>query len=388
MTRKAAPKPRTRAKRAAAPTPPDLPRFSHTKPSPVLTDDVVARLRAIPQTPSKLSLGRHLPFAITALADFLVQAPPWLAKARGRLHPYPLPFKRVTIPSWDGTPLTGWLGVHGTHRKDGTVEPEPRQAILVVPGLFSTKDNLTHRARAMRFFRDWGYHVLSLDLRGFGESERVYSTGGWKESHDVEAALEFFRSHAPVEKLHIYAESMGAAATIVACANHAKKGFRLVDGGILAISPFADLKTTVQHITQRPKPGQWDAIVYIHWFYQRLLDLGGMRYDSLREYLKDAAKHYGLTLNGLYKRVRPADVIGDVNVPMLLVVSEDDPLVTKDQITAFEKALRGRANPTLLRMAWGSHAMFELLDARWFWNLIHEFFDFYCVLPPAAAGKR
>jgi ubiquinone/menaquinone biosynthesis C-methylase UbiE len=58
--------------------------------------------------------------------------------------------------------------------------------------------------------------VLTIDLRGVGESERNFSTPGWKEAEDIRAAIRFFRENAPVRRIHLYAESLAAAAALVA----------------------------------------------------------------------------------------------------------------------------------------------------------------------------
>lgn len=361
----------------------ETPTFSIVKATPPLTKELIRRLKTLPTSPSPINQRRNWGFALQSLAEYLAQAPPLLARLHGRLISYPAPFRRVHFPSSDGTALTAWLGV----QKDPRGRPLAREAVLMVPGMFTTKDNGFHRARAVRFFREWGYHVLSLDLRGMGESDRAFNTAGWKESYDLEAALEFLRGHCPTEKVHIYAESLGAVAAILAAARQAKRGFRLVDGAILAISPFPDARRMIDHLVEAPHPGE--RLPIVQWFFTRLLELGGKRYPDFRAYLKAAAKAYGVTLAELYRRSTVRTVIQDVNVPLLIVLGGEDPIVPDHEQDLFVRSLRGRANPAILRLPWGSHCLFEIADPTWYWNLLHEFFDFYCVLPsPRSTAAR
>lgn len=359
------------------------PRFSRVEASPPLTREFVERIRRIPQHPREFASIKNLPFALREISDYLVHATRWLAPVRRFAIGYPAPFRRVEFPSLDGTKISAWLGVH--HQRGGAARPRDREAILIVPGMFTTKENAHIRKRALRFFREWGYHVLILDSRGTGESSGGLNTAGWKESEDVEAAVEYLRSHVPVEKLHVFAESMGAVATILAAARKARRGFRLVDGAILAFSPYPDARQMISHLMRARRSLE---VVYVtQWFFTRLLTLSGRPYPHFEAYLRDAAKTYGATLARLYKGARAVDALATVNVPMLIVCSDDDPLVPPGSMRAFSKAVQGRSNPAVLRLSWGGHCLYEQLDPAWFWHVVHEFFDFYCVLPLPGARK-
>lgn len=325
--------------------------------------------------------------ALRSVTDYVTAAPTWLTGLRAKLIGYPRPFRKVQFRSWDGTLLSAAIGVH-TEGGQETVygsrgRPIPREGILLLPGMFTTKDNAVQKARALKIFKEWGYHVLALDLRGFGESSRVYNTGGWKEAEDVEAALEYFRAHVPLQKIHIYAESLGATASILAAGRAAERGFRLVDGGILALNPYADARREIEFLSRRPVTR--NQFFMVQWFFLQLLRLGGHKYDTFVEYVRDAARSYGVTLDELYRRSSPKHVVARVNCPLLILNSKDDPIVPVSEARTFQRLLRGRANPTAWLLPWGNHCAFEMADPDWFWNLLREFFDFYCLLPPRTA---
>jgi pimeloyl-ACP methyl ester carboxylesterase len=355
------------------------PLFSPVEATPAKSRQVLERISRLPQSPQTLSAMRHLPLAVRTVTDYVTRAPEWLARVRGRHPTYPAPFRKVHFRSWDGTRLTAWMGLHKETPEGQPPRTVPREGILIVPGMFNTKDNALQRERAIRFFSEWGYHVLTLDLRGMGESSRVFNTAGWKESEDVEAAVEYLRAHAPLEKVHIYSESLGAVAAILAAGRQARRGFRLVDGAVLAVSPFPDARRMIHHLVRGPAKGEASAL--LQWFFRRLLSLGGRNYRDFGAYLRAAAKSYGVTLDELYRRSSPSRVVRKVNVPLLIVCSLDDPIVPPAEVRRLERLLRGRENPSLLKLSWGSHCLFELLDPAWFSALLQEFFDFYCLLP-------
>lgn len=364
--------------------PPPRPAFSPVEATHPDTRRIRETLATIPQQPKPIYRAENWVLAVRSVADYVTTAPGWLARLRGRFVGYPRPFRKFVFKSWDGTLLSGWLGVHaegGRETRRGTRgAPVPREGLLMVPGMFTSKDNAVQKARALKIFRDWGYHVLSLDLRGFGESARIYNTAGWKEAEDIQAAVEYFRAHVPLQKLHIYSESLGANAAIIAAARTAERGFRLVDGGILAVGPYADIKQEAAHLSARPDLR--DQFFMVQWFFIQLLRLGGATYSSFVEYLEDAAAHYGLPLKELYEKSSSKNFIRKVNVPLLVLNSKDDPVVPVSHARTFQRLLRGRDNPTSWLLDWGNHCAHELADPDWFWALLHEFFDFYCLLPP------
>jgi pimeloyl-ACP methyl ester carboxylesterase len=225
-----------------------------------------------------------------------------------------------------------------------------------------------------------------MDLRGFGESDRTFNTAGWKEAEDVRAAVEEFRRRVPITKLHVDAESLGASAALVAAGLAGRRGEKLIDGALLAVSPFSGSRREADYISTRPVVTS--DFYMVQWFFLKLLRLGAQQqYKDFKEYLRDSARHYGVSVDELYDRSSPKFFIRDVNVPTILLHSVDDPVVPVDHADEFEGLLKDLGNPTLWRMGWGSHCLYELQDPDWFWTVLREFFDFYCILPQAAKAR-
>lgn len=351
------------------------------------TRSLLEVLQRVPQKPAPLAHPRNWTVALRSVAEYVALAPGWLARTVSRVASYPRPFAKIRFPSLDGTELYGWLGAHRSPSRRGRSKPaEPREGILIVPGMFTSKDNRIHRARAFKFYKDWGYHVLAMDLRGFGESARTFNTGGWKEAEDVRAAVEEFRRRVPVTKMHIYAESLGASAALIAAGVAGRRGEKLIDGGLLAVSPFSGARREAEYISTRPVITS--DFYMVQWFFLKLLRLGSRReYKDFQEYLVDAAEHYGVPVDELYDRSSPKFFVQDINVPTILLHSDDDPVVPSDHAQEFERLLRGRRNPSVWRLPWGSHCLYELQEPDWFWTVLREFFDFYCILPQPGTGR-
>jgi len=116
--------------------------------------------------------------------------------------PPPWPgFEQVWIPVADNLKLSGRLGLA---RRDGNVQSA--DCIVLLPGLWG--DNGIKRTRDLAIaFRSQGFHVLALELRGHGQTERfypnVYYNFGAIESQDLLRVSEW------LEDRHPYIERTG-----------------------------------------------------------------------------------------------------------------------------------------------------------------------------------
>ena len=215
------------------------------------------------------------------LFDYLTMVPPRMARWTAPLRsPYPAPFEKVSYAARDGTRMKAWLGRAADATRDG---------IVLLPGLWTSKDNTIIRARSVRILQEWGYHVFVPDKRGVGQSERVPSTPGWKEAQDVVDAVAEFRRRAPLGRVHLYGESLAASAILVAVIEEARAGRRLTDGHVVAVSPFADAADTTR-LYSHPRPAQTELgrdFVLVQRFFNFLLRLQGFRGGRFDAYLRE-----------------------------------------------------------------------------------------------------
>jgi pimeloyl-ACP methyl ester carboxylesterase len=89
--------------------------------------------------------------------------------------------------------------------------------------------------RMLRPLHEAGFHLLLFDFRAMGASGGSLCTYGYREQHDVLAALSWLRSETEIEQAGLYGLSMGAASALLAAAH---------DDGVTAVvadSGFAHL---------------------------------------------------------------------------------------------------------------------------------------------------
>jgi pimeloyl-ACP methyl ester carboxylesterase len=140
-------------------------------------------------------------------------------------------FEQIAFASADGNTLSGWyLPARG----------EQRVTIILTHGLFRSRYEMLERGLDL-----WraGYAVLLYDLRRHGQSKAEFSSIGFYERRDVEAAFRFVRGRAPEHRIVLMGVSMGAAATLLAASE-------IQDEKLLAVvaeSSFLSFEDTVRH---------------------------------------------------------------------------------------------------------------------------------------------
>jgi len=96
----------------------------------------------------------------------------------------------------------------------------------------------SHRLAAYKIFQKWGYHTLTVDYRGYGDSIMSHPLNETTVVEDAKAAVKLLRDNVGDDaKLIIYGHSMGTGIASRAVAECLKEGLGRVDGIILD-SPF------------------------------------------------------------------------------------------------------------------------------------------------------
>ncbi|HET6398541.1 MAG TPA: alpha/beta hydrolase [Candidatus Thermoplasmatota archaeon] len=323
-------------------------------------------LEAIPHHPSPLSQPRTAIFRLRRGLDFIAHVRFRPSRAIAHLRPYPPPFRHVEVPSEGGVTIAGWLGPQ--HR----TSPSP-WGIILVPGLFSTKDDSAHRGRAIKMWQHWRIPLMAIDLRGFGESGGINSAG-WKEGHDVLACARFLAAETGVKRVAVVAESLGGAAALNALALDGEETFPLLTAGVLCWSPFMDARDAVTYISEKPPLGHAFESAFLG--FRRLLRIKshGM-YERFDAFLDDAARVYGLSgFEELCERASPKAKVATMRGPALIVHASDDPIVPVRHARRMERYATGRDNIHLLLTDWGGHTGFEPMEPQWYWELTSRYF--------------
>lgn len=215
-------------------------------------------------------------------------------------------FENVAFASTDGNTLSGWY-LPAPEGDGGR-----RVTFILTHGLFRSRYEMLERGLAL-----WraGYGVLLYDLRRHGASAAEFSTIGYNERHDVEAAFQFVRGRAPQDRVVLMGVSMGAAATLLAASEIQDEKLLCV----VAESSFLSFTDTVYHHVSmiRIPPSRHGGGLRVPTFpFAPLL----IKFTSWR--LNFAAEDYDL-VRAVRKISRPVLFIGgtkDVRMPTATVL--------------------------------------------------------------------
>lgn len=321
-------------------------------------------LEALPQTPTSRDHPRNWVFRIKRGLDFIGHARRDAARFFAHANPYPKPFEHLEVASDDGATIAAW---YGPQDKPGD------WGLVVVPGLFSTKDDTAHKRRALRIWRSWKVPILAIDLRGFGESTGI-STAGWKEAADVLAAARALKEKSGVKRIAVLAESLGGAAALNALALDGASGANLLSGGVVACSAFVDAKDAVAYVSEKPPA---DHPFSLQWLaFRRLLRLKSMGgYERFDDYLDDAARVHGLSgWDEMADLANPKWKVPMLHQPTLLIHAADDPVVPIRHARRVERYADANPKVQVLLTTWGGHTGFEPMEPTWFWEVLRRFY--------------
>ncbi len=323
-------------------------------------------IQALPQQPVPRAHPRHWIFRLKRAADFIGHARPQSARFFRKANPYPKPFQHRWITTEDGVDIAAWYGPP----HEGVDAPF---GLVIVPGMFSTKDDTVHKRRAIRIWRQWKIPVLAIDLRAFGESKGI-ATGGWKEAEDVLAAAKVLIEEAGVTKVGVLSESMGGAATLNALAKDAESHSDWLQGGALCYSAFVDVRDAVQYISAEPPRSD---PFHVQWVaFKKLLRYRSYgAYDNFHDYMEDAARVNGLaSFDELVEIANPKWKTSLIQAPTFLVHANNDPVVPVRHARRMERYARNKSNIKVFITQWGQHTAFEGMDPWWFWEVTRLFF--------------
>ncbi len=351
--------------------------------------EIGARLRDIPFSPQRPYL---LSLADAYRPDMSKINRDRRGSRQDEVHPYPEGFEKVVFPSLDGTPLVGILGLH----RDGKKRP----GVVLCHGLLGSKTKNYILEAALEAYDAWGYNVFALDLRNFGESQWLSdspTTGGWKEGQDVLGACRFLGEAEEVTSVAAVGFSLGAGSVINAayqCRQHP-----YITGGALAWSGYASMEQMMSLMSSRPPLGDPFFPIYVAFIclteIRRLeirrqmskeaasFCLGDKPFSpDYRRYIREvAAPHYGLDVETMYALSSPKEFISQVDVPLMLVHAEDDPVCPIKEMEELRRSAEGNPNVDIWVLPTGYHCAFQGFDQNWYWSVMRDFLDYWADRP-------
>jgi pimeloyl-ACP methyl ester carboxylesterase len=357
---------------ATSPASSSMPLPVHGPADPALTARWQALAR-LPANPRKLSLLRNGWAALRLGEDYLLSVPPRMARLSGKVRRYPAPFRKEPITTRDGARLASWVGL----------QAGKRPALVIVPGMFTSKDNSVVRRRALHIYRKWGYHVMTLDMRSNGQSERVSGSAGWKEAEDLLDAVRHLRTLAQVDGVALYAESLAGTAAAVAARMAGERGEAFADLGVVAVSAVHDPGETLRLYSNPPPPMR--SIARFFTFLLRRSGQNGVR--DFRAYHEASSRHYRIDPEVAVQRSTPLLPGMRLSGPLLIIHSKDDDLVPVSQLTSRLALARETRGLAVWVLPWGHHCLYELAEKAWFWGVLEGFLGPNAARPTAVAQR-
>lgn len=276
-----------------------------------------------------------------------------------RAQPYPDPFVHSHLTAHAGAELGCWVGMRD----------EEAPMIVFVPGTFATKDASNTRDKVMTLYERTQAHLCALDLRGFGHSSDLHSTGGYLEGLDIAEIARRFGEDERVSSVILTGESLGASTCLLA-AGHAGSD---VDG-VLAVNPFADLDWMIRLLSSPPP--RWHASNVVHHAFARFLrHVAGASEARFDTYLERMAEIAGLSAPQLTYRASPRFHVQDIEAPALILHAVDDVVIPPFHAHVLRGASESNPNVEVHLTEMGGHTTFNVWDETWYWATVDAFLD-------------
>ena len=325
--------------------------------------------------------------------DDTAPAPPWED------------FEDVWVPISDDVSLAGRLGT--VRGPDGRATKA--DCIVILPGLVGT-NNIIRLHDLARGLVDSGYHVLSLELRGLGQTDARYPhvahTWGVRETGDLLIVAQWLQRKPQIRRTGLVGFSWSAnIALLTAWAdgrgeNHPsippkiarrlrpRPPGRCYEAGIIAYSPLLDVEALGDVLERphsfllRPVMAGLQRSIRKRKIHRKYLSRSG----SLRELF---TRYHGLGYLGagedctqflrlLPYRGKPAgDKLEAARVPVLIVYAADDPMGPV-QTVADLMATVDNPNVAAIVLPSGGHIGFAPFARDWYYSMMLSFFDPRC----------
>ncbi len=208
-----------------------------------------------------------------------------------------LNYKECSLKTYDDLSLSYWV-------IDNPNCKEPKASVVYLHGITDSKVSGLNYAKALAGFCR---RVFLIDMRRHGDSEGEYCTFGYYEKKDVITLIDKIKSENPDMEIVLLGVSMGAAIAIQAAAMDKRVN------RVIAVAPFYDLfSIALDHQVRKI----------------------GIRSKILLKLVLKRAEHIA---NFKASGVSPANDIGKIDVPILIVHGENDKSVKREYSTRLKE---------------------------------------------------
>ena len=235
-----------------------------------------------------------------------------------------LKYENVTFKTSDGLKLKGWF----------IPSNKSNDTIIVMHGYPTNKADVL----PFSMFLLKKFNVFLFDFRSFGESEGSYTTAGYKEVNDLDAAVSYLKSRKDTDNIGALGFSLGASVAIMNKNSNIK--------AVVADSAYSNLNNMIE-------------VMYKNFYF--------LKYPFI--YLTRFSGKIFLKVDP--KDVSPANAIKNINKPVLIIHGKKD-----SQIPVNEAYILHNANKkTELWITDVGHGESYALNKEEYEKRVLEFFE-------------
>jgi predicted alpha/beta-fold hydrolase len=326
-------------------------------------------------------------------------------------------------PPWPGFENT-WVPIQSPHAaefalsgrlgyaRDARGNIKDATCLVILPGLFG--DNGVQRSQDLAIpLREAGFHVLALELRGHGQTEkrypRMYHAFGAFETDDLMQVSDWLERQPHVQRTGLIACCWNANIALLAAwydgsrpddplisstirrnlvAYDASK--RRFSAGIMAISPVVRGEVLMDELDR--DRSRWKHPIYAaiqDTVRDRMKRKGYPITGSLRQLMDDEYGGYHVPMtHGLregysmlrvidYKNQSAGDKLERARMPVVILHGADDPLVPAQDVADLMAGIENSKVAAIIFPS-GGHVGFAGYAPKYYFSLILNFFDPVC----------
>jgi len=292
-------------------------------------------------------------------------------------HMYPRQFTQRLFTGDGGEQISGMQAMH-EHRGP---------AIVICHGLLMTKhfDAIIQLAR--RAFEQWGFHVVTLDLRGWGQSAWTTSapaSAGYHEGRDIVEVCRELHRDPRVTSVGGIGYSLGGASMLNAAYVSSLADDTPLDGGVVAVSPPTVIDAALDHISTKP---HWRDPFWGLWHVFEAAIKGTVRRAGLSSDVRTwrdlveamSAPYYGIDMEEFCTRASAANFAGEITQPVLAIHAADDFLVPVHNAYALQDATVDNPWVHVMVRDAGAHVSFGAVDPSWYYSSLRRWVEYWAM---------
>jgi predicted alpha/beta-fold hydrolase len=290
-------------------------------------------------------------------------------------HLYPPSFQQRLFTGDQGVQLSGMQAMH-EHRGP---------ALVIAHGLLMTKNFDAIIQLARRAYEQWGFHVVTFDMRGWGQSTWTTdapASAGYHEGRDIlEIARELHRDPRVTSVAGI-GFSLGGASMLNAAYAQTLGTDTPLDGGFISVSPPSMVDVALIHISTKP---HWRDPFFGLWHVFQAAIKGTVRRRGLDRELRSwrdlvytiSAPYYGITVEEFAERASAVNFADRIRTPGLVLHAADDFLVTVQHAYALQDTVADNPNVHVMVRDAGAHVAFGAVDPSWYHSVVRRWLEYW-----------